>query len=124
VAELTFTERPVAQSCRRIDFDSAHVSPGIVPNTFFLTVTGTTPCVNMEVSLVPLVYVRCPEYWEIEVVGCLPSGICLTAIGQFSKTIELTPTMRGSKGVAVVGGTKRKEMEVSGGCAEGFEFHG
>jgi len=32
----------------------------------------------MGVSLVPLIYVKQPEYWGIEVIGTLPGGICLS----------------------------------------------
>lgn len=38
---------PAAESCRRIDFETSQINPGIVPNTWFLTVTGVKPWVNM-----------------------------------------------------------------------------
>ena len=93
----TFQAAPAPETCKLIDFEECQVVPGIVNNTFFLIVRGTKPCINMQVSLVPMIYVQCPEYWRIEVVGCLPNGICLPAIGTYEETISLTG-ITGSKG--------------------------
>lgn len=116
-----FTSQPASQSYRLIDFEEVDVRPGIVPETYFLTVSGTAPCYNMEVSLSPLVYIRCPEYWGIEVVGHLPTGICLTAEKPYSVTIPLTG-ITGSEGIEVIGASKREERRVEGGCESRREF--
>ena len=58
ITEPTLTELRKAaapQSYRLIDFETAEVRPGFVPNTFFLIVTGTVPCANMRVELGPVV---------------------------------------------------------------------
>lgn len=110
--------QPAATACRLIDFDKAHVHPGIVPGTWFLVVEGIKPCYNMTVQLMPLVYVRCPEYWGIEVIGCLPDGICLTATAPYSVTIALAG-ITGSDGVEVIGANKQEKIKVSGGCTGG-----
>ena len=110
-----FTSQPVSESCRRIDFHEAEIWPAEPPGTPTLVVRGQAPCQNMEVSLYPLVYIRCPEYWGIEVVGCLPGGICLTAIKDYEVTIDLSGIM-GSEGIEVIGATKRKKFELEGGC--------
>jgi hypothetical protein len=70
----------------------------------------------MEVSLVPLVYVRCPEYWGIEVIGCLRGGICLPAIGRYEVTIPLHTI--GSIGIEVIGANNREQIKVTGGCSQ------
>src|SRR5262245_17165707 len=80
---------PAPQSIRLIDFDTAEVRPGFVNNTFILIVTGSVPCSNMRVELVPLIYIRRPEYWEIEVVGILPGPICLPQIRNFTEALPL-----------------------------------
>ncbi len=67
-----FKALPQADSCRTIDFEKAEVVPGIVNNTWFLVVSGVKPYMNMKVELIPVVYITQPEYWIIEVVGCLP----------------------------------------------------
>ena len=115
MGEFNLAANPAAQSCRLIDFEKAEVRPGIIPNTFFLTVRGTKPCINMQVNLVPLVYVRCPEYWGIEVVGCLPDGICLPATEPYVESIPLAG-VTGSKGIEVIGANKKEKIKVSGGC--------
>ncbi|HEX9668718.1 MAG TPA: hypothetical protein VGC93_04460, partial [Thermoanaerobaculia bacterium] len=80
-------------------------------------VRGTKPCINMEVFLSPRIYTHCPDYWGIEVVGCLPTGICLTAIGKYDVTISLTG-ITGSAGIEVVGATRSQQFRVTGGCKE------
>src|SRR5215813_9040921 len=111
----TFLQNPPSESCRRLDFDHVEIRPGFVSNTFFLIVRGTAPCINMEVSLAPLIYIRCPEYWGIEVVGCLPTGICLDAIKNYEVSISLAH-ITGSAGIEVIGATKREKHKVPGGC--------
>lgn len=101
---------------RVIAFEDAQVVPGIVNGTYFLIVSGQAPCLNMEVALMPLIYVRCPDYWEIEVVGTLPSGFCLPTVRPYTATISLTG-ITGSKGVEVVGSTDRQKFDVEGGCS-------
>jgi hypothetical protein len=108
-----------AESVKRIAYDSADVVGGFQTGTYFLVVSGTAPCVNMEVSLSPLIYIDCPEYWGIEVIGTLPGGFCLTAIKPFSVSIPLAGITR-SKGIEVLGATKRKDqIDVPGGCRTG-----
>lgn len=116
-----FQASPQAESYRLLDFDSVVVRPGFVNNTFFLTVTGTAPCINMKITLSPLIYIDCPEYWGIEVVGNLPGGICLEQTAPFTETISLTG-VTGSKGIEVIGRTKREKQTVSGGCSHKQRF--
>ena len=104
-----------ATSGRVIAFNDAQVSPGIVNDTWFLTVSGEAPCLNMTVSLVPRIYVKCPEYWAIEVVGTLPGGFCLTAMRPYLQFIPLTGII-GSKGIEVVGANGSKTFDLTGGC--------
>jgi hypothetical protein len=65
-----YTKLPLAQSTRLVDFDKAEiVTLPIFPPRYVLRVTGVRPWANMEVDLVPLVYIRQPDYWGIEVIG-------------------------------------------------------
>jgi hypothetical protein len=60
---------PPATNCRAIDFESAQVFPSpTLPARHVLAVRGEKPYSNMEVKLNPLVYIRQPEYWGLEVV--------------------------------------------------------
>lgn len=104
-----------ASSVRKIGFDEAQVVPGIVPDTYFLVVRGEAPCLNMKVALSPLIYIRCPEYWGIEVVGSLPGGFCLDAIKPYVVTIPLSG-ITGSRGIEVIGANRSQGFDVAGGC--------
>jgi len=99
---------------RLLGFDSVEVSPG-PDGGYTLTVSGTMPCGNMEASLSPRAYVRCPEHWGIEVVGYLPEGLCFTSEGHYRETIALAG-ITGSRGIEVIGSSKSETREVPGGC--------
>jgi hypothetical protein len=75
-----------------------------------LTVTGTKPFLNMEVDLVPLVFVRQPEYWGIEVVGCL-RGIGLPAVAPYTVSMPLGGFV-GTEGIEVIRATRSEKIEV------------
>ena len=104
-----------ANSARIIAFDRAEVVPGIIPDTYFLVVHGQAPCLNMSVALSPLIYIRCPEYWGIEVIGTLPGGFCLDTVKPYCVTIPLSG-VTGSCGIEVIGANRRETFEVAGGC--------
>jgi len=105
-----FESLPPSTSCRIIDFDKAEVVPGIVPDTFFLIVVGTKPWVTMKVELHPLIYIRQPEYWGIEVVGC-QHGIGLPRTAPYHVTLDISH-VRGTKGIEVIGASSRKQIKV------------
>lgn len=106
-----------AQSVRRIPFKTAKVVPGFVSGTYILIVSGETACVNMKVRLSPLIYIRCPEYWGIEVLGELEDGHCIIGIvpTPFTVSRQLNGTI-GSKGIEVLGAKQAKKIKVAGGC--------
>ena len=107
----TFQKLPPSASCRLIEFEKAEVRPGFVSETYFLVVTGNAPCMNMQVSLEPLTYVQQPEYWGIEVVGCLTGGICLTAELPFLASIPLAG-ITGTRGIEVIGAEHTQKIDV------------
>ncbi|GAA2209752.1 hypothetical protein GCM10009850_052110 [Nonomuraea monospora] len=105
-----FAELPAPSSVRLIDFEEARVVPGIVPKSFILIVSGTKPYINMTVSLSPLVYIKQPEYWGIEVIGSLP-GIGLPATAPYTVSLPLDGIL-GTKGIEVIGANNRKTFDV------------
>ena len=105
-----------SSSSRIIAYDKADIVPGIVNDTWFLVVSGEVPCINMDVSLAPRIYAKCPEYWGIEIVGALPGGFCLTAMRPYSEVIALSG-ITGSKGIEVIGSNQQQTFDVSGGCS-------
>ena len=108
----TFRKAAAPQFVRLIDFERAEVRPGFVPDTFVLIVSGTVPCANMRVELIPVVYIQRPDYWEIEVVAFLRGPICLPQVRKYTETIPLDGVM-GTAGIEVVGATRRERIRVS-----------
>ena len=105
-----FESLPHSSSCRLIDFDNVVIVPGFFPKTFFLIVTGTKPWVTMKVELHPLIYIRQPEYWGIEVVGC-QSGIGLPQTAPYHVALDISHLL-GTKGVEVIGASTKKQINV------------
>jgi hypothetical protein len=106
-----FEARPRPSSIRLIDFEEAEVRPGIVSGTYILIVRGTKPYLNMEVDLTPLVYIRQPEFWGIEVIGRLPGGIGLPTTAPYTASLPLNG-ITGTKGVEVIGATRSEKISV------------
>ena len=102
---------PAPQSCWVIDFEKAEVVVlESFPPQYVLVVSGTKPYVNMKVDLVPLVYIQQPEYWGIEVVGCLP-GIGLPATAPYAISLPLAGHT-GKQGIEVIGASKQQKIQV------------
>lgn len=106
-----FLKAPASESVRLIPFDEARVVPGFISQTWILIVSGTKPCINMEVRLIPRIYIDRPEYWGIEVTGILPGGICLTATAPYSISLPLDGVL-GTKGIEVIGANKQEQIDV------------
>jgi hypothetical protein len=105
-----FKDLPPAETCRLIDFDEVEIRPGVVAGTYILIVSGIKLWINMKVDLIPLVYVLQPDYWGIEVVGCL-AGIGLPSETPYSVSIPLNGHV-GTKGIAVIGATRSEKRQV------------
>jgi hypothetical protein len=87
-----YSSLPPAASARRIDFtDASLVTLRTFPPRHILRVSGTKPSADMRVELMPLVYIRQPEYWEIEVVGSLRGG-GLAGPAPYTESLEVTAT--------------------------------
>jgi hypothetical protein len=120
---------PRAASHRLIDFERAEVLTleSFQPQ-FLLRVAGTKPYANMRVELAPLVYVRQPEYWGIEVVGSLRGGVGLPAETPYDVSIPLAG-VTGTAGVEVVGAKRSEKFEVppgevdAGSCRDWSAWH-
>ncbi len=100
--DLNFEAFKTIGSFRGLDFDDARVVPGFVTDTYILIVSGEKPYLNMDVELVPRIYVRQPEYWGFDIVGSIPGGIGLPAFGRYKEYKDLSG-VTGTKGVEVFG---------------------
>ncbi|MEM7035790.1 MAG: hypothetical protein AAF570_02350 [Bacteroidota bacterium] len=108
--KMGFESLPPASTCRLIPFSRVNVLPGDIKGSYILVVKGEMPNMNMDVKLVPVTYVKQPDYWQIEVVGCL-SGAGLDAIAPYKVTLPLSGPM-GKKGIVVVGAGKEKKINL------------
>ena len=108
--EHEFAQNPVPQSVLLIDFERAEVRPGFLPETYILVVSGTKPYLNMQVELSPLVYIRQPEYWGIEVIGSLP-GIGLLGPTPYTVSLPLDG-IRGSLGIEILGANQTQLLNI------------
>ncbi|HEY0331882.1 MAG TPA: hypothetical protein VGC77_22635 [Rhodopseudomonas sp.] len=104
---------PPSTTFRRIDFDTARVDPGFLPNSWFLTVNGRKPWASMTVELVPLVYVKRPDFWGIEVVAA-QRGIGIPLEVPYSVVLEISNVL-GTAGIEVIGATKSEKIKVGSG---------
>jgi hypothetical protein len=111
------TDLPPASSARLIAFDRADViSPMIYPPKPVLVVSGRKPY-PMTVELVPLRYVRRPEYWGIEVVGRISGAggpTVMPAITNIPYVVELDLAGSvGTFGIEVIGAEGTEQIRVS-----------
>jgi hypothetical protein len=109
---------PVAQSSRLVDFDTAHViTPMIEPPRPTLVVSGEKPFPDMRVELVPLFYVRRPEFWGIEVVGSLtqhPGPVPTLRRAPTPYAVELVlHGITGTQGIEVIGANRTEQIPLA-----------
>jgi hypothetical protein len=108
---------PVAQSARLITFETAQIiSLMIYPPRPVLVVSGYKPYPTMTVKLVPLMYMRQPDYWGIEVVGTPPSQGQLVPMASITRTpysVELDLAgVTGKLGIEVIGANHTEQISV------------
>jgi hypothetical protein len=77
---------------------SAQVRPGFIKETYFLFLAGKKPHANTWVEIKPVVYVKQPEYWRIDVMECHSGDILLPTVMPYLFDQEITSTM-GTKGI-------------------------
>ncbi len=102
---------PIPASCKPIDFTRAFVRTiDTSPRDRYLVVSGYKPSSNLEVVLSPVMYIRQPEYWEIDVRGCA-RGIGLPVLTPYTASLRLGGTI-GTRGIEVVGANQRVRIDV------------
>jgi hypothetical protein len=105
---------PPPTSFRLIAYDKAEVlTLESYPPQYVLQVSGVKFSPSMTVKLMPLVYVRQPEYWEIEVVGGL-SGAAIPVKTPYTVSLPLGGTL-GSRGIQVIGANRSDTFDLSPG---------
>jgi hypothetical protein len=102
---------PDPSLCKPIDFARALVrTVDTPPSDRFLVVSGVKPFSSMEVVLSPVKYIRQPEYWEIDVLGCVRT-VGMPTPTPYTASLRLGSTV-GTKGIEVVGATQRVTINV------------
>jgi len=90
-----------ATLCALTSFDDATIDVDPKSGMLTLVVSGMRPATNVEIELVPLVYIQQPIYWGIQVLGCA-SGIGLPVLTPYTEKLDVTNTL-GTSGIAVIG---------------------
>ena len=107
----TYGGLPPATAFRKLDFEKASViTLRSFPPQFILRVSGTKPYLNMDVELVPVVFIRQPEYWIIEVVGSI-RGFGIPVQTPYAVSLPVTNTL-GTRGIEVVGATRTQRFDL------------
>lgn len=98
----------------------AQILPGAEPGTYSLVVAGYKPYANMDVELLPLIYVAQPDYWGIEVVGTIRSGIVLPATIPFATEPLLLANVTGKKGIEVIWADEKQQIDIASSESSGI----
>jgi hypothetical protein len=105
--------RPAPTTCQVIDFDSADVLYDSILGYPAVIVHGTKPYQAMTEALWPLIYIRQPEYWGYEVVGCLPDDAAVPEVlGPYVLILPLTDAALGTKGIEIIGANKTQKIDI------------
>jgi hypothetical protein len=104
-----WNKRPQPSGCRLMDWDKVEIVPGIVNGTYVAIVSGTKDSPATDVRLSLLTYVRQPEYWGIEVIGCM-NGIDFVPGAPY--TVATAADHLGTKGIEIIGANRHETFEV------------
>lgn len=108
--DVVFPEPTDSTNCRLITFDSARVVANQLTGDRTLVVKGYAPYAGATVRLDPLVYFRQPEFWGIQVIGCMPE-MGATAMTPYTASLELTGST-GTLGVEVIGVDRSQRIRI------------
>ena len=111
ISDLELTPEELANQIEHIDFEDAALVEDVGPGSTGpkLHVWGVVRCLNMTVSLDPVVYVDRPDYWIIYVNGKLDGEFCLEAVKPFHEL--LAPVPFGTEGILVVGDSMAVQID-------------
>ena len=111
--DVTSLDRPALPSCRLIDFDTVNVLYDSILGYPAVFVHGEKPYQAMTVELRSLFYVRPPEYWGYEVVGCLPDDAAVPDVtGPYVLVLPLPTAALGTKGIEIIGANRTQAIDI------------
>jgi hypothetical protein len=108
---IGMSESAAPKNCERVDFTTAEIVGA--GNRVLLRVGGLAPHPGMSIEIRPALYFMQPDFWQMALVACLPSGA--KPAGDpvpFAAEINLAGCL-GRKGIEVTGksGSKSKRLE-------------
>lgn len=111
--DATSLARPAPTACQVIDFESAEVMYDSILGYPAVIVHGTKPYQAMTEALWSMFYVRQPEYWGYEVVGCLQDDAAVPDVtGPYVLILPLTDAALGTKGIEIIGANKTQVLDI------------
>lgn len=96
--------------CQELDFDAVEIKQ-IEKGYWVVKVRGSKPHAHMKVELVPSSHQSQPEYWDINVHGCVNEDIQHPKMTPFEVTLPLA-AYRGVRGIEIVGASKSKRYDI------------
>ena len=97
--------------CYPIDFNGIDIEWYAGRGVYQLTVTGTKPYMNMDVSLSHEAYNGRPAYWRTVVIGCVKNGLLMPLASPYYITMNLDQFV-GSRGVEIIGASRKVRRDV------------
>jgi hypothetical protein len=100
-----------SHTCGLLDYDAFDVRPGFVNDSYILAVFKKDHDSRIIPSLNPRVYITRPEYWEIELIGCLSGIVPPKNPAAFPLALGLDGCM-GTKGIKLIGATRSDQWSL------------
>jgi len=97
--------------CKPLDFDGVEIEYYRGKGIYQLTITGTKPFTNMEVSLSEEPAAGRPAYRKTVVIGCVKNFLVLPVASPYYLTVPLEQ-FSGTRGIEIIGATRRVRRDL------------
>ena len=97
--------------CKPLDFDGIEIEYYRGKGIYQLTITGTKPFTNMEVSLSEEPAAGRPAYRKTVVIGCVKNFLVLPVASPYYLTVPLKQ-FSGTRGIDIIGATRRVRRDL------------
>ena len=97
--------------CKPLDFDGVEIEYYRGKGIYQLTITGTKPFTNMEVSLSEEPAAGRPAYRKTVVIGCVKNFLVVPLASPYYLTVPLEQ-FSGTRGIEIIGATRRVRQDL------------
>ena len=97
--------------CKPLDFDGVEIEYYRGKGIYQLTITGTKPFTNMEVSLSEEPAAGRPAYRKTVVIGCVKNFLVVPLASPYYLTVPLEQ-FSGTRGIEIIGATRRVRRDL------------